>query len=266
MIKRSKLVLALTAGILSLSAFAAHADALADIQKRGTVRIAVPQDFAPFGSATTDFKLQGLDIDVAGLIAKAMGVKLELVPVTSANRIPYLQTHKADLVISTLGKNAEREKVIAFSQPYSPYNNSVFGPANIPVANAADLAGKTIGVARGAFQDLQITASAPPSTTIKRYEDNNGMIAAYVSGQVQLVGTGDFVAVALAEKMPSNKPVMKYIIQESACLVGMNKEEPALMSKVNAALTAAKKSKELQAIVVKWLNVPMPEKMVAATE
>lgn len=266
MIKRSKLLLALSAAALSFAAVSAHADALTDIQKRGSVRIAVPQDFAPFGSANADFKLQGLDIDVATLIAKAMGVKLELVPVTSANRIPYLQSNKADLVISTLGKNAEREKVIAFSQPYAPYNNSVFGPASIKVSNAAEMAGHTVGVARGAFQDLQLTATVPPSTTIKRYEDNNGMIAAYVSGQVELVGTGDFVAVALAEKMPKNKPVLKYIIQESSCSVGMNRNEPALLAKVNAVLTAAKKSKELQGITTKWLNVEMPEKMVAATE
>ena len=46
---------------------------------------------------------------------------------TSANRIPYLQTHKADLVISTLGKNAEREKVIDFSRAYSPFFQAVFG-------------------------------------------------------------------------------------------------------------------------------------------
>ncbi|MFJ2987179.1 transporter substrate-binding domain-containing protein [Collimonas sp. NPDC087041] len=244
----------------------AQADALADIQKRGILRIAVPQDFAPFGSVTADMKLQGLDIDVAALVAKNMGLKLELVPVTSANRIAYLQTRKADLAISTLGKNAEREKVIAFSQPYSPYNNSVFGPAAIKVSGPADLAGKTIGVARGTFQDSQLTETAPPSAVIKRYEDNNGMIAAYLAGQVQLVGTGDFVAVALAEKAVSNKPQMKYIIQESACYVGLLKEEPALMAKVNAALTQAKKNNELNAIVKKWLNVPLPGKLATQFE
>ncbi|WP_098496961.1 transporter substrate-binding domain-containing protein [Collimonas sp. PA-H2] len=239
----------------------AHADGLGDIQKRGVLRIAVPQDFAPFGSVTADLKLQGLDIDVATLIAGNMGLKLELVPVTSANRIAYLQTHKADLVISTLGKNAEREKVIAFSQPYSPYNNSVFGPAAVKVAGPADLAGKSVGVARGTFQDSQLTETAPASATIKRYEDNNGMISAYLAGQVQLVGTGDFVAVALAAKTTGNKPQMKYIIQESACYVGLLKEEPALMAAVNAALTKAKKDDELNAIVKKWLNIPLPEKM-----
>jgi polar amino acid transport system substrate-binding protein len=259
----AKFLLLLSFNFLAMAMIAqnAYADGLSDIQKRGVLRIAVPQDFAPFGSVTSDLKLQGLDIDVATLIAKNMHLKLELVPVTSANRIAYLQTRKADLVISTLGKNAEREKVIAFSQPYSPYNNSVFGPASIKVAGPADLAGKTIGVARGTFQDSQLTDTAPASATIKRYEDNNGMISAYLAGQVQLVGTGDFVAVALAEKAAGNKPQMKYIIQESACYVGLLKEEPVLMTHVNAALTQAKKDNQLNAIVRKWLNVPLPEKM-----
>ena len=75
----------------------------------------MPQDFPPFGSVGTDMTPRGYDIDMAKLIAKKMGVKVELVPVTSANRIPYLQTNKVDLVISSLGKNAEREKVIDFS-------------------------------------------------------------------------------------------------------------------------------------------------------
>ncbi|KAF1048002.1 MAG: hypothetical protein GAK35_00422 [Herbaspirillum frisingense] len=118
-----------------------------------------------------------------------------------------------------------------------------------------------MGVARGTFQDIQLTDTAPKSTTIKRYEDNNAMISAYVSGQVQLVGTGDFVAYALGEKAPDNKPVLKYIINESSCSVGLNKGEPALLAKVNDVITAAKKSGEINAIVKKWLNVPLPQKM-----
>ena len=96
---------------------AASADALADIEALGVLRVAVPQDFPPFGSVGPDMAPRGYDIDMAGLIADAMGVALELVPVTSANRIPYLQTSKVDLVISSLGKNAEREAVHHITSP-----------------------------------------------------------------------------------------------------------------------------------------------------
>ena len=256
-----KTAIAASLGLMAGLAGSAHADNLADIQKAGVVKIGVPQDFAPYGSVNSDLQLQGLDIEVAKLVAKGMGVKAELVPVPISSRMAFLQTHKIDLIISTLGKNAEREKVIDFSQGYAPYNNSVFGVAAIKVAGPADLANQTVGVARSTFEDLMLTDSVPKSTVIKRYEDNNGLISAYVSGQVQIVGTGDFVAYALAEKTPNNKPLLKYIINVSTCYVGMNKGEPALMAKVNEALTASKKSGELNGIVKKWLNVPLPEKI-----
>lgn len=83
---------------------AVQADALEAIESRGTIRIAVPQDFPPFGSVGTDLQPRGYDIDMANYIADEMGVTLELITVTSANRIPYLQTGQADLVISSLGK------------------------------------------------------------------------------------------------------------------------------------------------------------------
>src|SRR5947209_20114090 len=88
---------------------------LDSIMAAKVIKVAVPQDFAPFGFAGLDLKPQGYDIDMANLIAKSLGVRAEIIPVTSANRIAYLQTHKADIVISSLGKNPEREKVIEFS-------------------------------------------------------------------------------------------------------------------------------------------------------
>ena len=51
----------------------AHADGLDAIMAAKVIKIAVPQDFAPFGSAGLDLKPQGYDIDMANLIAKALG-------------------------------------------------------------------------------------------------------------------------------------------------------------------------------------------------
>ena len=100
--------------------------ALDDILKAKKITIAIPTDFPPYGFVGTDLKPQGLDIDMANYIGAKLGVEVELAPVTSANRIAYLQTKKADLVISTLGKNPDREKVIDFTAAYSPFFQAVF--------------------------------------------------------------------------------------------------------------------------------------------
>ncbi len=236
----------------------ALADALESIKSSGKLRVAVPQDFPPFGSVGADMAPKGYDIDMATLIAGKLGVEVEIVPVTSANRIPYLQTNKVDLVISSLGKNAEREAVIDFSAAYAPFYNGVFAPAGLEITSAADLAGKTIGVTRGAIEDLELTKVAPQDATIKRYEDNNGTISAFLSGQVEAVATGNVVAAAILEKNPPKRPEPKFLIKNSPCYVGLNKNEPALLKEVNGIIAAAKADGSLNTIAEKWLGTSLP--------
>jgi polar amino acid transport system substrate-binding protein len=236
----------------------AHADTLDSVMQAKVIKIAVPQDFAPFGSAGLDLKPQGLDIDMANLIGKSLGVKVEIIPVTSANRIPYLQTHKADLVISSLGKNAEREKVIDFSDAYAPFFSGVFGTKDTAVKSVADLKGKTIGATRGAIEEQDLTKMAPADATIKRFEDNNATIAAFVSGQVDLIATGNTVAAAIAEKNPQRPPLLKFVIKSSPCYVGLNKDEPKLKDKINEIIAKAKADGDLEKLSEKWLKNPLP--------
>ncbi|ENN89725.1 antigenic protein [Rhizobium freirei PRF 81] len=256
--RRSFLAIAAVSAAISLAP-AAIADALSDIAGRGTIRIAVPQDFPPFGSVSTDMQPQGYDIDVAKLIGEKLGVKVELVPVTSANRVPYLQTNKVDIVISSLGKNPDRERVIDFSTAYAPFFNGVFAPASVAVTKPGDLSGKTIGVTRGAVEDLELTKIAPADATIKRYEDNNGTISAFLSGQVDVVATGNVVAAAILEKNPPKRPELKFLIKNSPCYIGLNKEQPAFLEKLNAILAAAKTDGSLNAIAEKWLKTDLPK-------
>ncbi|HTV29845.1 MAG TPA: transporter substrate-binding domain-containing protein [Xanthobacteraceae bacterium] len=236
----------------------ARADELASIMAAKVIKVAVPQDFAPFGSVGLDMKPQGYDIDMAELIAKALGVKAELIPVTTANRIAYLQTHKADIVISSLGKTPEREKVIDFSVPYAPFYSGVFGIKDIKVDKPADLAGKTVGATRGAIEEQALTDLAPPGTTIKRFEDNNATIAAFVSGQVDLVATGNTAAAVIAERNPQRAPALKFVIKDSPCYVGFNKDEPALKAKLDDIIAKAKAEGELEKLSQKWLKAPLP--------
>jgi len=247
-----------TAVAASLASTAAQADVLESVQKAGVLKVAVPQDFPPFGSVGADLKPQGYDIDMAELIGKELGVKVELIPVTSTNRIPYLTTGKADLVISSLGKNPDRAKVIDFSEAYAPFFNGVFGQKDAMVAKAEDLSGKVVGVTRGSVEDLELTKIAPKDVTIKRFEDNNGTISAYLTGQVQLVATGNVVAAAVNKMTDLRALSSKFLIKNSPCYVGVNKGEAALLAKVNGIIAKAKTDGTLEAISQKWLQQPLP--------
>lgn len=254
--KRLVLSTAIAASLLTLAGASHAQDALDHIQKAKLIKIAIPTDFPPYGFVGIDLKPQGLDIDMANLIAAKMGVKIELIPVTSPNRIAYLQTKKADLVISTLGKNAEREKVIDFTSAYSPYFQAVYGPKSMSIKSMADLAGKTVAATRGALEDQELTKVAPPSTDIKRFEDNNGTVSAYVSGQTQLLATGASVAGVMMQKNPQLNTEYKLLLKDSPNFIGVAKGEDALRTKVNAIIAEAKKSGDIDKMAQKWLGRP----------
>jgi len=230
--------------------------ALDDVMKAKKITIAIPTDFPPYGFVGTDLKPQGLDIDMANYIAAKLGVAIELAPVTSANRIAYLQTKKAELVISTLGKNAEREKVIDFTAAYSPFFQAVFAPKTLAVKGFGDLAGKSIGVTRGAIEDQELTKLAPAGTDIKRFEDNNATVSAFVSGQTQLIATGASVAGNMMAKNPQLGTEYKLLLKDSPNFIGVGKGEDKLRLKVNEIIAEGKKSGDLDKMAVKWLGRP----------
>ena len=248
---------AMLLGLVALLAPSAHAQtALDDVMAKKLITIAIPTDFPPYGFVGTDLKPQGLDIDTANYIGAKLGVKVELVPVTSTNRIPYLQTKKADLVISTLGKNPEREAVIDFAAAYSPFYQAVFAPKALAIKGAADLAGKTVGVTRGAIEDIELSKIAPATADVKRFEDNNATVSAFVSGQVQVIATGASVAGNMMQRNPALGAEYKFVLKDSPNYIGVAKGEDKLRLKVNEIIAAAKTSGDIDKMAMKWLGRP----------
>jgi polar amino acid transport system substrate-binding protein len=249
--------------LLLFTVHSAQANQLESIQKKGVLKVAVPQDFPPFGSIGTDFKPQGYDIDMAAYLAKELGVKLELIPVTSANRIPYLQTRKADLVISSLGKNPEREKSIDFSDAYAPFFLGVFGSDDVNVSSAKDLVNKTVGVTRGSVEDIELSKLVSDATTIHRYEDNNSTLSAYLSSQVNLIATGNLVVTEIANRFPGKAPKTKFLLKNSPCYIGVMKGDTVLLEEINRLVKKAKQDNVLEELSQKWFKAPFPADLAA---
>jgi polar amino acid transport system substrate-binding protein len=255
--KKRTFCFSLAACALLVSSVVHAQDALDEVMKRKVLRVAVQTDSAPYGYVGTDLKPIGLDVDMGNYIGKKLGVPVELVVVVSSSRIPALQTKKADLVIATLGKNAEREKVIDFTSAYSPFFQAVFGPKNIQVKSFADLAGKTVGVTRGAMEDQELGKVAPASTETKRFEDFNATIAAYVAGQVQFIALGASVAGTMMNKNPTVSTEYKLLLKDSPNFIGVAKGEDKLRLKVNEIIAGAKASGDLDTMSRKWLGRPL---------
>lgn len=228
--------------------------ALDRVTAAGTIRIGVPTDYPPYGFVGTDLQPRGLDVAMAELIAEQMGVSLQLVPVISANRIPYLQTGQADLIISTLGKNEERLQVIDFTHAYSPFFQAVYAPASLEIDSFDDLADTTIAVARGAMEEQELAKVGPASMEFRRYEDQAAATAAFVAGQTQVIATSVSNATLMAQNNPTLEAEFKLLIKDSPNFIGVAKGEDALREAVNEIILAAKADGTIDALAVEWLG------------
>lgn len=258
-ISRRAVKLLLMGLLLAGAPVLAQADELAGIKQAGVLAVGVFEDFPPFASAGSDMTLHGYDIDVAEMLAASLGVKLKLVGITGQNRIPYLQEHKVDLLLS-VGQNPEREKVIDFTDAYAPYYIALLGPHALAVSSPSDLGDKTIAVNRGTMEDTELTKAAPANADIKRFDSYSGVIAAFLSGQVQAIVVGNDVGASVLAKHPSIEPEQKFQLMSSPDHIALNKGEPAFKQFLNESVAKMKSNGSLDKVSQKWLGKPLDPK------
>jgi polar amino acid transport system substrate-binding protein len=250
---------AIGAGLMvGAMASSATAQTVDDIKKAGTIKVGMLVDFPPFGLMNANNEPDGYDADVAKLLGKDWGVKVQIVPVSGPNRIPYLQSGQVDILIAGLGITEERKKTVDYSQPYAGIAIGVFGVKGVNVTKAEDLAGKRIAVARASTQDTALTKIAPPNTTIQRFDDDASAVQALLSGQVDLMGVSN-VVFAQIEKAAPGRYDQKFILNEQLQGIAIRKNTPELQSALNAFITKLMESGQLDAIHQKWLGSPLPQ-------
>lgn len=247
--------LGLIAGIGTTTANAA--DALQDITSRGTIRVGMLVDFPPYGLMNEQNQPDGYDADVAKLLAKDMGLKLQLVPVTGPNRIPYLLSGQIDVLVASLGITPERAKSVDFSEPYAAITIGVYGKNDETVAKPEDLAGKTIAVARASTQDTAVTKVAPPKATIRRFDSDAAALQALISGQVPLIGCSNVCFVTI-QKLAPGKYNKKFELSSQVQGIAVKPGEQKLLARINQFIDKVKAGGELDKINEKWLGEPMP--------
>lgn len=230
-LKAIGLVVAL--GAVAATAVAAQASTAVDrILAAGKISIAVQNDVPPYSRIGADNEVEGLDISIARQIAADLGVKLDLVVVTGANRIPTLLSGRADLAIATLSISPQRAATIDISIPYTAYPMVVIGPESRQLTGYAETEGLVVGVTRGTMQDEVVTRNAPKAR-IQRYDDDATTIQALVTNQVDATVFGTAVLADLAARYPDRGFEAKFDAYLSYAGIGVRRTEPDLLQWVN---------------------------------
>ncbi len=234
--------LTVTVGILvaALGATAARAESgLDQVKKRGVLIAGVKTDFPPFGYIDASGKNAGFDVDVARHFAKALfndEQKLELVAVTSGNRIPFLQSGKIDIIIATVTVTDERRQVVEFSDPYFMSGSLLLVPKSSQARSLDDFAGKTIAVIQGAIQDKDVEQLQPKASRIKFGKVSEAVLAVK-GGRADAYVHDDVLVLTLARENPDLKAIGTAFMPRPYG-IAVRKGDTEFIKWVNAALAA----------------------------
>jgi len=173
---------------------AAPTSTLQTVLQRGTLRVGDCLSFAPFGFYDKAGNPDGYDVDLAKELAKDMGVKLEMVNTTSANRIPNLQTDKVDVVFCNFTRNLDRAKEIGFTQPYVVASEALLVKKSSGIKSAHDMNGKTIATVKGSTNGDEVR-SMNIKVNIQEYDSSQAAILAVKQGQADaMIEDNNFLA------------------------------------------------------------------------
>ncbi|ABM59063.1 transporter substrate-binding domain-containing protein [Verminephrobacter eiseniae] len=248
---------ALCGALLSSHALNASAQSVEEIKKKGTVTIGVLVDFPPYGTVDNSNQPDGYDADVAKLLAKDWGVRLNLVPVTGPNRIPFLLTNKVDLLIASFAPTPERAKQVQFSRPHSAATIVLYGHKKLSIKTPADLKGVRIAVARASTQDTALTAVAPEGAEIRRFDDDASAMQALLSGQVDALGCATTIAQRIDQRT-NGEYENKLVLRQQYMAPAMRLGRPELLKGVNTFVGKYVDNGGLNKLYKKWLQVDLP--------
>lgn len=246
-----------SAGLIAV-ATPARADALSDIISQKKIVVGVVNDFPPFGFLDQQQQAQGFDIDVARAIAGKLDVKLELVAVSAANRIPYLTSKRVDALVASLGITPERAQQVLFTNPYAATESTIIAPRGVHIAAIADLVGKRVAVARGSSNDIFFSQVAPAGATVMRFDGEGAASQAMLAGQVDALVITNTMAPSVVQSRPELKLETKLRLRQQKNAIAVRLGETALAGRINAILSELTASGVLPERYRKWTGAEMP--------
>ncbi|MGP1283861.1 MAG: ABC transporter substrate-binding protein/permease [Parasphingopyxis sp.] len=252
--------MAVLAAFLALGlAVPADARSAAAIVQDGTLRVGVNPNFPPMSSYGDDNELEGFDVDVARAIARAMGVRLELVPTEAAQRVPFLTTGRIDMSLGALTHTPEREELIDFTVPLHSEAMGVITTSRLPVSSWRELNRPDVTIVnmRG-NQSVSMLEETLPRPRRLLVDGNADTIRAIAQGRADaLVENVDFF-IGFTENYPDvDWRILSEPIFVAYCAIGIAEGNVSLQNYLDGILYELHSEGRIAELWEKWYGAPM---------
>jgi len=241
---------------LPLLASGVGAQGVQEIKDRKVLKAGVQVAQVPWGYTDETGKLTGFDVEFVRSVAEDLGIEVEFVPVTPANRVATLQTGQVDMLAAVMGIFPDRQKVVLFSRPYCNNDNVFIGKADLNATGWQDLKGIRVGVPRGTPQDKAVTA-ANSGATIQRFDDDASTVQALISGQVDIIGAA-FTQMGNIQKVAGpGKFEQKFILNRVFNGVAVRQDSREFADYLNTFIGKQIENGELPKLYKQWIGTDM---------
>ena len=239
---------------------------MATIQARGYLKVGVDQTTLLFGYLNpADGQIEGFDIDMLRQVAKAIfgddgqneNTRIRFTAITSAERIPFVQSGQVDIVADTMTINCQRDQLVDFSSVYYDAGQRILVPDTSPITNSSQLGGKKVCAAAGSTSianvvDTGQTHASSPAIPVSVNNWTDCMVALQ-NGTVDAISTDDTILAGLAVQDPLTKVVGPKFTDEPYGMA-INKSHPDFVRFVNELLAQERGDGTWAAIWTKWLS------------
>ncbi len=222
--------------LFSLSSLAIFCCCLTGCSPKTHSRLIVGMElsYPPFEMIDTHGQPTGVSVDLAEALGKSLGQEVQIMNTDFAGLIPSLQTHKIDLIISSMTATTERAKAIAFSDPYLKTGLCLLVGKTSPIQSIADAdqPGRTVVVKLGTTGHVY-AADHIKKAKLLVVDKEDAAVLEVVQGKANA-----FIYDQIStyenwrRNQESTRPILKPF-QEESWAVGLRQDDTELRDKVN---------------------------------
>jgi ABC-type amino acid transport substrate-binding protein len=181
-----------------------------EIQQRKVLRVAMTLQFPPqFYRDPTTREPAGYDVELLRMMAKDLGVELQIDDMDFTGQVPALLAGKADIVANGLVNTPERAKTLVFTEPYVPYELvlMVQKGKGLDSLEAMNQPGRVISVLLGSVSH-ELARLSFPSAEIRALERQDGCMLEVTSKNSDACILEKFQAIPFVRNNPQTVEIL----------------------------------------------------------
>ena len=182
--------------ICTLAGCGAKGKTLAEVKEAGKLTVATSPDFPPFESLEGN-EVVGIEVDILNLIAKELGVELEIIQMDFDSVLLGVQSAKYDCGMSGITASEDRKQNMLFTTPYYNAAQVIVVKEGSAITGKADLTGKKVSVQTGTTADEGCKAEG---LDVSAFAANADAKAALTTGKVDAWIVDNLTAIQMVEE------------------------------------------------------------------